>query len=234
VELSNGHIIGMEALIRWNHRSRGLLLPDVFLPIAEKCGAMQALSRWVLDKACRQLRLWRDADVAVAMITVNVALAQIRAGREFVTDVKDTLNRWGLAPSDLELDVTEMILARTTLAQSNVLEELRQHGVRIAIDDFGTQYSSLDYLRTYRVNRLKIARSMVNAAADDHAGSAMLRAILSLAAELDIQVVAEGVETESQRSQLVNLCAKTQGQGHFFSSAMPAAEALAELRKAHK
>jgi diguanylate cyclase (GGDEF)-like protein/PAS domain S-box-containing protein len=230
VELSTGRVAGMEALIRWNHPSRGLLLPREFLPIAEKSGAMQAVGRWVLDGACRQLRQWRDAQVEVPLIAVNIGLAQIRAGREFVKDVKDSLTRWSLTPQDLELDVTELILARATLAQSNVLEELHQLGVLIAIDDFGTQYSSLDYLRTYHVSRLKIARHMVKAVTDESADSMMIRAIMGLAAELGVDVIAEGVETEEQRRHFVNLGAHTKGQGHLFSTAMPATAALESLR----
>jgi diguanylate cyclase (GGDEF)-like protein len=230
VELSTGRVAGMEALIRWNHPSRGVLLPQLFLPIAEKSGAMQAVGRWVLDGACRQLRQWRDANIEVPLIAVNVGLAQIRSGWQFVKDVKDSLARWGLAPQDLELDVTELILARTTLAQNNVLEELHQLGVLIAIDDFGTQYSSLDYLRTYHVSRLKIARPMVKAVTDEHTGSTMVRAIMGLAAELGVEVIAEGVETEEQRRHFVAMGAHTKGQGHLFGTAMPATAALESLR----
>jgi diguanylate cyclase (GGDEF)-like protein/PAS domain S-box-containing protein len=232
VELSSGRIVGMEALIRWKHPTRGLLLPDVFLPIAEKSGMTLALGRWVLDGACKQLAEWRKADVVVPVIAVNVALAQIKTGKEFVRDVKSSLERWGLKPKDLELDVTEFILARTTLAQSDVLEELRRLGVCIAIDDFGAQYSSLDYLRTYRVGRLKIARPMVNAAADERGGSAMIRAIMSLANELGVEVIAEGVETEAQRAAIVSMSAKSKGQGFFFSRPMPAEDTTEILRLA--
>lgn len=233
VELSSGRVTGMEALIRWNHPRRGLLLPDSFLAIAEKCGLMQSLGRWVLDRACRQLREWRDHDMAVPLIAVNIGLAQVRAGRELLADVKGSLARWQLQPSDLELDVTELILARTTLAQSSVLEELHRLGVRIAIDDFGTKYSSLDYLRTYHVSRLKIARPMVAAAATDQSGAAVVRAIVSLAGELGVEVIAEGVETEAQRNQLVKLGADTKGQGYLFSAPAPAAQALQVLREAN-
>jgi diguanylate cyclase (GGDEF)-like protein/PAS domain S-box-containing protein len=230
VELSSGRIVGMEALIRWNHPTRGLLLPSAFMAIAEKSSMIQDLGRWVLDGACRQLSEWRKARVAVPQIAVNVSLGQIKAGKDFVRDVKDTLARWALAPSDLELDVTEFALARTTLLQSDVLEELRRLGVCIAIDDFGAQYSSLDYLRTYRVNRLKIASHMVAAAADEGGGQAMIRAIVVLAAELGVEVVAEGVETEDQRAALVKISSKTKGQGFYFSQPMPAGDTTQKLR----
>jgi len=230
VELASGKIVGMEALLRWNHPTRGLLLPEDFLPIAEKYGIMQQLGRWAMDTACRQMSLWRGAGMQVPVVAINVALAQIKMGREFVRDVIDSIARWGLKAADIELDVTELVLARSTLAQSNVLDQLRRMGVGIAIDDFGSQYSSLDYLRSYRVNRLKIARGMIAAADAEPGGVAMVRAILSLAGELGIEVVAEGVETDSQRKLLVQASSHAQGQGFFYSRAVPAGETMPMLR----
>ena len=230
VDLASGRIVGMEALIRWNHPTRGLLLPGVFMPTAEKSNLVLSLGRWVLDGACRQLAQWRREQVAVPLIAVNISLAQIQAGAEFLRDVAESLARWELNPSDLELDVTEFSLARATLLQSDLLEELHRMGVCIAIDDFGAQYSSLDYLRTYPVSRLKIARHMVAAASDEGGGQAMIRAILGLAAELDIEVVAEGVETEDQREALVRM-GSTKGQGFYFSRPMTAEDTTRSLRR---
>jgi len=231
VELSSGRITALEALVRWNHPTRGLLLPDAFLPIAEKSGLMRSLGRWVLAGACKQLRLWRDAGANVPLVAVNVGFAQVRSGRELIEDVKENLLRHGLQPSDLELDVTELVLARATLAQNGVLEELHDLGVRIAIDDFGTEYSSLDYLRTYNVTRLKIARPMVAAATSDRSGAAVVRAIMGLAAELGVEVVAEGVENQAQRDQLIDLGARTEGQGFLFAAPMPADQVTKVLRE---
>jgi len=230
VELASGRIVGMEALLRWNHPRRGVLLPEDFLPIAEKFGIMQQVGRWTLDEACHQMSRWRQQHMSVPVVAINVALAQIRMGEEFVRDVMDSLQRWGLKPADVELDVTERVLARSTLTQSGVLEQLRQLGVGIAINDFGAQYSSLDYLRTYRVNRLKIARGMIAAADVEPGGSAMIRAILSLARELGVEVVAEGVETEAQRRLLVQASARAQGQGFYYSQAVSAEETMSLLR----
>jgi len=230
VELATGKIVGMEGLLRWNHPTRGLLLPEDFLPIAEKYSLMPQLGRWAMDTACRQMSLWRAAGMQVPVVAINVALAQIKMGREFVRDVMDSITRWGLKPSDVEIDVTEFVLARSTLAQSNVLDQLRRIGVGIAIDNFGSQYSSLDYLRTYRVSRLKIARGMIAAADAEPGGVAMVRAILSLAGELGINVVAEGVETDTQRKLLVQASAQAQGQGFFYSRAVPADETMPMLR----
>jgi EAL domain-containing protein (putative c-di-GMP-specific phosphodiesterase class I) len=230
VDLSSGRIVGMEALIRWNHPTRGLLLPGVFMPTAEKSNLVLSLGRWVLDGACRQLAQWRREQVRVPRMAVNISLAQIQVGAEFLRDVQESLARWELNPSDLELDVTDFSLARATLLQSDLLEELHRMGVCIAIDDFGAQYSSLDYLRTYHVSRLKIARHMVAAASDEGGGQAMIRAILGLAAELDIEVVAEGVETEDQREALVRM-GSTKGQGFYFSRPMTAEDTTRSLRR---
>jgi diguanylate cyclase (GGDEF)-like protein len=230
VELASGRIVGMEALLRWNHPSRGQLLPEDFLPVAEKFGIMQSLGRWILDQSCRQMARWREERLPVSQVAVNISLSQIKMGAEFVRDVRETLERWHLHPENLELDVTELLLARATLSQSDTLDELRRLGVSIAIDDFGAQYSSLNYLRTYQVNRLKIARGMVAAAAVEPGSSAMIRAILSLAGALGVDVVAEGVETEEQRALLVNASATAQGQGFYYSRAVAADETVRLLR----
>jgi diguanylate cyclase (GGDEF)-like protein/PAS domain S-box-containing protein len=231
VELATGRIVGMEALLRWNHPTRGVILPEDFLPIAEKFGIMQQVGRWVLNEACTQMAAWRAQRMPVPVVAINVALAQIRMGSEFVRDVMESITRARLEACDVELDVTEGVLARATLAQSSVLEELRRLGVGIAIDDFGAQYSSLDYLRTYRINRLKIARGMIAAADAEPGGGAMIRAILSLARELDVEVVAEGVETEAQRQLLIEASAQAQGQGFYYSRAVSADESMALLRE---
>ncbi|MDM8348799.1 EAL domain-containing protein [Pseudomonas sp. sp1636] len=220
VELASGRILGMEALARWNHPEQGLLGADAFIPIAEKTGTIVALGHWVLEHACRQMRLWRDKGMAPPVITVNLSLAQIKSGDELVRDVADTLGKWGLAPSDLEFDVTEATLAQTKWTRSDVLPQLRELGVKIAIDDFGTEYSSFDYLKTYRVNHLKIAQSFINAATEDPDSATTIRAIINFARELGIGIVAEGVETQEQRALLMSTGSTTQGQGFFFSEAV--------------
>jgi predicted signal transduction protein with EAL and GGDEF domain len=203
VELASGRIVGMEALLRWQHPTRGLLLPEDFLPIAEKVGIMQPLGRWILDNACRQMSLWRAAGRHVPVVAISVALAQIKMEHEFVRDVTEIITHWRLRPTDMELHVTESVLARLTLAQSNTLGELHRFGVGIAIDDFGAKYSSLDCLRAYRVNRLKIDRGLIAGAYAEPGGGAMIRAVLSMARELGVKVVAEEVEAEAQRKLLI-------------------------------
>jgi diguanylate cyclase (GGDEF)-like protein len=231
VELSTGQIVGMEALLRWNHPKRGLLMPGAFLAIAERTGAIAAIGQWVLDHACRQMSLWRKAGIAPLTIAVNISAAQIKAANEFVQHLCDTLEKWGLAPADLELDVTESMLARATFAQSDVLERLQKIGVKIAIDDFGTKYSTLDYLKTYRVNRLKIPQRLINAATQDAESAAMVRAIVGIARELNIEVIAQGVETEAQWTYLTATSPVTKVQGYFYSEPVPANRAEELLRR---
>ncbi|HVH74756.1 MAG TPA: EAL domain-containing protein [Stellaceae bacterium] len=231
VELVSGKIVGMEALVRWHHPTRGLLHPPAFIPIAEKTGTILALGQWVLDRACRQLKIWRDEGVGPPIMSINLSLAQIRAGSGLVSDVAKSAAKWGLFPSDLEFDVTEAALAQATWSQSGVLAELRRLGAKIALDDFGTEYSSFEYLRAYRVNHLKIAQSFISEAVRDPDRAATIRAIISLAREFGIEVIAEGVETEEQRSLLVSTGSTGQAQGHYFSEAVVAARADELLRQ---
>jgi EAL domain-containing protein (putative c-di-GMP-specific phosphodiesterase class I) len=229
VELASGKIVGMEALVRWHHPTRGVLPAKVFIPVAERTGAIIALGQWVLDQACRQMRLWRDADFEPGVLTLNLSLAQLKNSRELMSDVTSAIEKWRLAPADLSFDVTEATLAQVTLMRNEVLGELRRLGVQIAIDDFGSEYSSFAYLRTYRVNHLKIAQSFIDAARDDPEQAATVRAIISLARELGIGVVTQGVETEEQRD--LSSETSTIAQGLFFSDALVAQDAMELLRK---
>lgn len=220
VELSSGKILGMEALVRWNHPTRGLLAADVFIHIAERTGSIVTLGHWVLEQACRQMRQWRDAGMAPPLIAINLSLAQIKSGQELVRDVRATIAKWGLAPADLEFDVTEATLAQTKWTRNDVLPQLRELGVKIAIDDFGAEYSSFDYLRTYRVNRLKIAQSFINSASEDPESATTIRAIINFARELGIGIIAGGVETQEQRALLISAGSTNQAQGFYFSAAV--------------
>jgi diguanylate cyclase (GGDEF)-like protein/PAS domain S-box-containing protein len=231
VELSTQNIVGMEALIRWNHPTRGLLAPGIFIPIAEKAGTIVALGRWVLDQACRQMSIWRKEKLQLSVIAVNISLFQLKSGQELVRDVTETLNKWGLAPSDLEFDVTEATLAQLTWTQNAILPQLRELGVKIAIDDFGSEYSSFDYVRAYRVNHLKVAQSFINRSTTDADSAATIRAIVNFARDTGIVVIAQGVETEQQRDLLTLTDITTQAQGFHFSKPVGAERASEMLRE---
>jgi EAL domain-containing protein (putative c-di-GMP-specific phosphodiesterase class I) len=231
IELSTQNIVGMEALVRWHHPTRGLLAPGLFIPIAEKTGTIVALGHWVLDQACRQMSIWRNEGLTLPVIAVNLSLFQLMGGQDLVRDVTQTIAKWGLAPSDLEFDVTEATLAQLTWTQNEVLPQLRQLGVKIAIDDFGSEYSSFDYVRAYRVNHLKIAQSFVNRSSSDPECAATIRAIVNFARDIGIGVIAQGVETEQQRDLLTSTGSMTQAQGFHFSKAVGADRAGDFLRQ---
>ena len=230
VEIVSGRIVGMEALVRWNHPERGLLHASAFIPAAEKAGLTTVVGNWVLDQACRQMRKWRDEGVAPPVIAINLSLTQVRSSRELVRAVRGSTLRWDIEPSALEFDVTEGTLAQATLSHNDVLTQLRELGARIALDDFGTEYSSFEYLRAYDVSHLKIARSFVSSALDDPHSAAIIRSIVNLARELGIGVIAEGVETKEQRTMLAATGSPPRAQGHFYSEAVDARRAGDLLR----
>jgi diguanylate cyclase (GGDEF)-like protein len=229
VELATGLIVGMEALIRWNHPARGLLRPADFLPIVENTPVMATLGQWVLDHACEQMSAWRDAGIAPPKLAMNLSLRQLQTGEELVGAITQTLTKWSLSPTDLELDVTESMFAHVILHNNDVLYRLQRLGVEIAIDDFGTLYSSLDYLKTYRVNRVKIPRSMIEAGTKDLGSSLMIWAIIDLGKKLGIDVVAQGIETKAQRALLTGAPSSTKIQGFLICAPVPAIEATQTL-----
>ncbi len=230
VEIVSGRIVGMEALVRWNHPERGFLLAGAFIPAAERAGLTTAVGNWVLDQACRQMRLWLDQGVAPPVIAINLSLTQVKSSKELVRAVQEAILRWDIAPHMLEFDVTEGTLAQATLSQSDVLTQLRKLGTRIALDDFGTEYSSFEYLRAYDVSHLKIARAFVSSAVNDPESAAIIRSIVNLARELGIGVIAEGVETKEQRKMLAATGSPPRAQGHLFSEAVDADRASVMLR----
>jgi diguanylate cyclase (GGDEF)-like protein/PAS domain S-box-containing protein len=231
VDVVSGEIVGVEALVRWRHPSRGLLAPAEFFAIAEQTGIIMAIGHWVLDRACGQLRKWRDERVAPSAITINLSLVQLKNARELVQDVVSVLKKWDLAASDLEFDVTEATLAQLKWTHNDVLTQLHRLGAHIAIDDFGTEYSSFDYLKSYNVSHLKIARALIARAVTDPERAEMIRIMITLARELDIGVMAEGVETEEQRALLVSTGSPTKAQGFYFSEPVNAERAGALLRQ---
>jgi diguanylate cyclase (GGDEF)-like protein/PAS domain S-box-containing protein len=230
VEIVSGRIVGMEALVRWNHPERGLLHASAFIPVAEKAGLTMAVGNWVLDQACRQMRQWLDEGLAPPVIAINLSLTQVKSSKELIRAVQETILRWDIEPHMLEFDVTEGTLAQATLSQSDVLIQLRKLGARIALDDFGTEYSSFEYLRAYDVSHLKIARAFVSSAVNDPESAAIIRSIVNLARELGIGVIAEGVETKEQRKMLAATGSPPRAQGHLFSEAVDANHASAMLR----
>lgn len=231
VELASGRIVGMEALVRWKHPRRGRLLPAAFLPAAERAGLMPALGRWVFEEACRQLHDWRAAGIAVPPMTINLSASQLKVGDQLVREVSEILAHYAIAPECIELDIRETSLPGMNPSQASTLEDLRGLGLRIAIDDFGSELSSLGYVRKYRAAHLKIGRSIVGMAASDASSAATVRAIADFAGDLGIGVIVEGVETKDQQATLMALAPRTSAQGFLFSRPLSGAAAIEVLRR---
>ncbi len=228
--LDKGNIVGMEALLRWNHPRKGRLEAREFIDIAEKTGIIMALGRWVMEQACQQMRSWRDTGLKLERLTLNLSALQVKNGMELINDILRTTSKYNLSPADFEFDVTEAILAQTTWSQNDVLNRLREIGCRIAIDNFGTEYSSIDYLRSYSVNQLKISRTFIAKALEDAKWLSIIHTIMQLAADMNVNVVVEGIETEAQRKLLMKITASALGQGHYYSQAVDHARATSMLK----
>ena len=229
VELRTGRIIGLEALLRWNHPKRGQISPSVFIPIAERSGQIQAIGQWVLDAACRQLRSWQEAGVAPRLVGVNISALHFKGSAELDREVAACLEKWDIAPDMIEIELTESVLMEITQQHNDRFERLRQLGVRIAIDDFGTGYSSLSYLANYPINRVKIAQELVFGVDTEPRSAAVVRAAIRLADELGIDLIAEGVENEGQEAFLLSAGCEY-GQGYYFSRPVNAKRATELLR----
>jgi diguanylate cyclase (GGDEF)-like protein len=209
-DLSSHELVDVEALIRWQHPTRGVVDPERFVPLAEESGLIVELDRWVLDRACRQAGAWALEGHASGM-AVNVSAYQL-GRRGFTEDVRQALETSGIEPSRLILEITETTLMRDVSAACAALQQLKALGVRIAIDDFGTGYASLSYLQRMPADILKIDKSFVAAVGDDPKSHDLMRAILGVAQSLSLAVVAEGVEDPAQLSALEELgCEMAQG-----------------------
>jgi len=198
---SSGKVIGVEALVRWIHPSKGMLLPETFIPIAEESGLILPIGNWVLKTACEHNKSWQRAGLQPIYVTVNISGIQFNQ-RDFVESMAQILLDTGLEPQYLELELTESILMEPTEKTFNALNELKATGVRITIDDFGKGYSSLGYLKRLPIDTLKIDRSFVRDIISNPDDRVIIRAIISLAHTLNMKVIAEGVETHEQLSYL--------------------------------
>jgi len=220
-DLRSGAVNGVEALLRWAHPERGVVLPDRFIPVLEETGLIVPVGRWVLEEACRQAAQWHAAGAEID-VSVNVSGRQID-GDQLARDVHDALERSGLDPSSLILEVTETTIMRDTEATIRRLSELKALGVRIAIDDFGTGYSSLAYLRQFPVDTLKIDRSFIHAIAESSEASALIHTLVSLGKALGLATLAEGIEDDQQLQRLRNEnCDR--GQGFLYSKPLSSAD----------
>jgi EAL domain-containing protein (putative c-di-GMP-specific phosphodiesterase class I) len=215
VSLDTGRIVGAEALVRWEHPERGLLMPDEFIPMAEETGLILGVGRAVLEKACAQAVEWnrRFGSNAPGHISANVSGRQLPT---LVRDVAHVLGRTGLDPLALVLEITESVVMDDPEAAIPTFQALRQMGVSLAIDDFGTGYSSLSWLKHFPISTLKLDKSFVQGLGVDPADRAIAQSVLTMAALLDVTVTAEGIETEEQAAELVALGCRN-GQGYYYA-----------------
>jgi EAL domain-containing protein (putative c-di-GMP-specific phosphodiesterase class I) len=216
----HGPIIGVEALLRWMHPTRGLIAPDQFISIAEKTGLIAPIGERVLDEACRQMRIWRDAGRTDWTMAVNLSPLQFGYA-SLIRVVQAALQRHALAPHCLTLEITESTAMRDPDASLRILQQLHDMGVRISIDDFGTGYSSLLYLKRLPASELKIDRGFIRDHEHDTEDAAIISAIVALGRALDLKIVAEGVETTAQQQFLTKLGCNSL-QGFLLGRPMPA------------
>jgi EAL domain-containing protein (putative c-di-GMP-specific phosphodiesterase class I) len=223
LNLETGQVTGVEALIRWQHPQLGMIYPSQFVPIAEECGLILSIGRWVLLEACKQSRAWSDLGLGVVPMAVNVSAAEF-GNKDFLSGVRAVLIATGVEPANLELELTESVLMLDAESTVNTLVALKAMGVQLAIDDFGTGYSSFTYLRRFPVDVLKLHQSFVQEITENHRESPLLSAMINVGKSLKHRVVAEGIETRAQLEFLQSQGCN-EGQGYFFSHPVMAEEA---------
>lgn len=232
VELATGRVEGVEALIRWNHPTRGRIMPDEFIPLAEEAGLISELGRWVLTTAVEQLRRWVDDDAVDSRFSVriNISATDLQS-LQFIEDVREVLKETGVRPEQVVLELTEMAIVKGNDLDRYSLGGLRGLGVGIEIDDFGTGYSSISYLRRLPVDRVKVDRSLIVGLGTDPSQPPLVAAVLQLVRACGLEAVWEGVETAEQAEHLRNLGCLS-AQGYFFSKPLPADDIPALVKAA--
>ena len=232
IDYSDHRVIGVEALLRWQHPQHGFVSPDIFIPLAEQNGTIVAIGEWVLDQACKQLREWHDQGFIDLRMAVNLSSVQLHHA-ELPRIVNNLLQVYRLPPRSLELEVTETGLMEDITTAAQHLLSLRRSGALIAIDDFGTGYSSLSYLKSLPLDKIKIDKSFVQDLLEDEDDATIVRAIIQLGKSLGMQVIAEGVETAEQEAYIIaNGC--NEGQGYLYSKPLPAREVTLYLKQARR
>ena len=223
VDLTSGKVIGAEALARWQHPELGLIMPSKFIPIAEQTGLILRLSELVLSLVCEQMQVWKELGINYGFIAVNLSSQHFRPDNNLIELISKVLQKNNIEPNNLELELTESIIMQNSEFTIKVLSQLQSMGIKVAIDDFGTGYSSLSYLKHFPVNTIKIDRCFIQDVLTDRHDAAIALAIIDLAHNLSLQVIAEGVETAEQ-IQFLKAHGCDQIQGYFFSPPLPTNE----------
>ena len=222
IDINSGKIIGAEGLLRWQSPQLGLVSPSVLIPLAESTGLIIPIGEWVLQTVCKQIKIWRDAGFTSLTIAVNLSSRQFTK-IDFTQKVLEFLNLNNLPPSCLELELTESMIMQDVNSAIATMNELQSFGIKIAIDDFGTGYSSLMYLKKFPIHTLKIDRYFIQNIGSDHQKSAITKALIEMGHNLNLNVVAEGVETDAELAYLKQHNCDAM-QGFLFSRPLPASE----------
>lgn len=232
VDYRDHRVVGVEALLRWQHPQHGFVPPDLFIPLAEQNGAIIPIGEWILDQTCRQLREWHDQGFSDLRMAINLSTVQLHHA-ELPRVVNNLMQVYRLPPRSLELEVTETGLMEDISTAAQHLLSLRRSGALIAIDDFGTGYSSLSYLKSLPLDKIKIDKSFVQDLLEDEDDATIVRAIIQLGKSLGMQVIAEGVETAEQEAYIIAQGCH-EGQGYLYSKPLPARELTAFLKQARR
>lgn len=232
VDYRDHRVVGVEALLRWQHPQHGFVAPDLFIPLAEQNGTIIPIGEWILDQTCRQLREWHDQGFSDLRMAINLSTVQLHHA-ELPRVVNNLMQVYRLPPRSLELEVTETGLMEDISTAAQHLLSLRRSGALIAIDDFGTGYSSLSYLKSLPLDKIKIDKSFVQDLLEDEDDATIVRAIIQLGKSLGMQVIAEGVETAEQEAYIIAQGCH-EGQGHLYSKPLPARELTLYLKKASR
>jgi EAL domain-containing protein (putative c-di-GMP-specific phosphodiesterase class I) len=221
IELETKEMIGMEALLRWNHPEIGMVPPMEFIPIAEETGLIVPIGQWVIEEACRQNKAWQEKGLAQFKVAVNISVIQFQDGN-FTRVVEEILNRNKLAPEFLELEITESVMQNIKESIS-ILSLLKEIGVKISIDDFGTGYSSLNVLKQLTIDYVKIDKSFVSEIDTNSNTASLVKTMIEMGSNLNFEVIAEGIESE-QQAEFLNKNGCRFGQGYLYSQPLPAEE----------
>jgi EAL domain-containing protein (putative c-di-GMP-specific phosphodiesterase class I)/CheY-like chemotaxis protein len=228
LSLVSGEIVGVEALVRWQHPERGLVPPNAFIPVAEETGLIIAIGEWVLGEACRQTKVWREAGLPAIRVAVNLSARHFHLG-SLPEAVAEVLRSTGMEPRFLELELTESAMMQDASKAVRIVDRLKALGIRISLDDFGTGYSSLAYLSRFAIDRLKVDQSFIRDITSNPVNASITTATIAMAHKLGKIVVAEGVETEAQM-RFLRRHDCDEMQGFFFSKALPADQLTEILR----
>lgn len=223
--LESDRVVGLEALLRWDHPTRGLLLPADFLAVAEESNLILPIGAWVLNEACRQLKLWQDQYPYLGNVSVNVNISDKEFSQPNLTEiVAQALSSSGLKGTSLRLEITERVLVDNFTTANLMIQSVQAMGVQVQMDDFGTGYSALAYLHKFPINTLKIDRTFISEMGNDPKGLGLVRAIVLMGIELGMETIAEGIETDQQLRMLKSLACEF-GQGFLLSMPLDAAAA---------